>query len=252
MDPSLLAKSNTVYAIEERLVSFYLKGEDRSGFNRTLNIKVNGISRHGRLFSDKGELLENGDLIPGDIWHPYQNGLLVKFISNKDFFNEPYSSERRSLDCSITFSVIAPSIHAENETFVESLPERQIIRVVNANDSPTLYIPYSEKKVETFSSLSWDSNECSNGYVTVRCKCKLVNNDIKVNDVDGNMDFVRVDVSSSHGIMSLNEVHLNKTDFTSCSNRSQLGTNEDIFWNCQGSGSGDQKVSASSFEVDCH
>jgi hypothetical protein len=242
LDSSLVAFSTDIEAVEDKPVSFHLRGEDRSGFNRTLKIQVNEISRHGRLFGDNGELLENGVLLPGSIVHPYDDGLFVKFRSNKDFFNEPYSSERRSLDCSIYFSVLAPAV-AENDTLVESSRGRMIIKVVNVNDVPVLSVPYSDNVVETFSSLSWDRNECGRGHITSKCKSKVVINNIKVNDVDGNLDFVRVDISSSHGILSLNEVHVNKTDFTSCSNRSQFQITEDILWNCQGAGIGDQKVS---------
>lgn len=246
VDSSLVPFSTIIQGVEDKPVSFIFRGEDRSGYNRPLKIQVFEISRHGRLFNNKGEILETNFLVPGNISYPYNDGLPVTFRTNKDFFNEPHSSERRSLDCSIYFKVIASATSvAENDTtFVESSPGRLVIKVTNVNDPPSLAVRYSKNVVETFSSLSWDRNECARGRVTSKCRSKFLINHIRVNDVDGNLDFVRVDVSSSHGILSLNEVHLNKTDFTSCSNRSQYEQiNEDILWNCEGAGIGDQKVS---------
>ena len=72
-------------------------------------------------------------------------------------------------------------------------------------------------------------------------KSKLVFDDIEANDMDGNFDYVRVDVRSYHGILTLTEDHINKANFAGCSNRSNLDINGAV-WNCKGTGFGDLEV----------
>jgi hypothetical protein len=149
VDSSLVPFSKIIQSVEDKPVSFIFRGEDRSGYNRALKIQVYEISRHGRLFDNNGgEILETNFLVPGNISYPYNDGLPVTFRTNKDFFNEPHSSERRSLDCSIYFKVIAsakPVTEQNDTTFVESSPGRLVIKVTNVNDPPSLAVRYSKK-----------------------------------------------------------------------------------------------------------
>ncbi len=76
------------------------------------------------------------------------------------------------------------------------------------------------------------------------CPSRTNINGIQVMDVDRNIDFVRVDISTSNGVITLNQNHLDEANFAICSNRSANGV-EDVTWNCQGTGTGDLKVRVS-------
>ncbi len=74
------------------------------------------------------------------------------------------------------------------------------------------------------------------------CPSRTNINGIQVLDADRNLDFVRVDISTSNGVITLNQNYLDKANFAICSNRSANGV-EDVTWNCLGTGTGDLEVS---------
>jgi hypothetical protein len=238
IDPSLIAIQGELKVLEDEETLIYLKGNDTSGFNRTLRFQIKTIPLHGDLYDSDGRILGVNKLTSTKSSYPYDKGCVIKFVSEKDFFNEPYSLDRGFVDSDFSFAAVAP-----DDEYKASFPAKQEMTVVNVNDPPTLSIPYTEKTVHAFSSLSWDPDLCSNGFTSSKCKSKMITNEIEVNDVDNNIDFVRVDISSTQGMISLNSEHLNKTDFASCSNRTQLDLESSIVWNCKGSGNGDQEVS---------
>jgi hypothetical protein len=242
MDVSLIAIEGELTVLEDEEISFYLKGNDTSGLNRTLRFQIRTLPRHGDLVDANGRILGINKLTSDESSYPYDKGSLIKFVGKKDFFNEPYSLERGFVQSNFTFTVVAP-----NDGYKNSYPVRQEITVININDPPVLTLPYTEKTVHAFSSLSWDPDDCREGFATSKCKSKMITDEIKVNDVDGNIDFVRVDISSSHGMLSLNSKHLNKTDFASCSNRTQIDLKEEAVWNCKGGGNSDREVSINLF-----
>jgi len=242
MDVSLIAIEGELKVLEDEEISFYLKGNDTSGLNRTLRFQMKTIPRHGDLIDVNGRILGINKLTSDECSFPYDKGSLIKFVGKKDFFNEPYSLERGFIESNFTFAAVAPS-----DGYKSSYPARQEIKVININDPPVLTLPYTEKTIHAFSSLSWDPDDCREGFATSKCKSRMITDEIKVNDVDGNIDFVRVNISSSHGMLSLNSEYLNKTDFASCSNRTQIDLEEEAMWHCKGGGNSDREVSSNLF-----
>ena len=245
IDGTLEALKGEVWAVEEEALTFSIFGADTSGANRTLQFQIRSTPTHGNLFDDDGSLLMPGDLIKQISAHPYGTGAQITFVGSLDFFNEPNSIARPFAANHFDFVVTAPLL--EGDGFVSSYQNRFTVNVINSNDPPRLYIPYDIKPVTIFSSLSWDSQACvmessNGGGTTSDCNSKLFITDIQVFDVDGNLDFVRVDVASTHGVLSLNEDSLTQADFASCSNRSIISGLDEVTWNCRGSGIGDREV----------
>ncbi len=223
----------TIEVAEEEEVTFSVFGEDASGDNRTIGIQIRSLVQHGHLYDHNTNKALKIDQVIND------GSSTIKYVGEIDFFNEPYEVDSEPIEIYFFFSVV---VAIEGGGYITSLKMgRQNITVINVNDTPTLSIPYSIKHVSTFTSLSWNSEGCLSQSNNGKCKSKLVFDDIEANDVDGNFDYVRVDVRSYHGILTLTEDHINKVNFAGCSNRSNLAINQ-VVWECKGTGFGDLEV----------
>ena len=236
LDKTLIPQNCEIESVEEEEVIFSITGQDTSGVNRTLAFQIRSLPHHGFLYDQHDESLGIGSVIA--------NGTGLKFIGSKDFFNEPYSITHPPPDNYFFFSAI---LQLEGGAYISSLSLAKVtIKVINVNDPPILVIPFGVKQVDKFSSLSWNK-DCSRGNVSTKCKSKLIIDHIEIKDVDGHMDYVRLDITSSHGILTLNEDSLMKASFANCSNRSKTDLSE-VSWNCNGTGLGDREVSTFCFD----
>ncbi len=235
VDEALVPQDGEVVVVEEEESRFSITGVDLSGNNRTFGFQIRSLVQHGHVYDKTNNLLRLGQVI-------YQ-GDGLKYVGQKDYFNEPHAKDLVPADNIFLFSIVVPL--EDGVRYISSVKvARQKFTVVNVNDPPTLKIPYGVKFVSTFTTFSWNSKKCSfQEDIGDRCKSKLVLDGIMVDDVDGNLDYLRVDVKTSHGILTLNRDNLPKAIFASCSNRSHhnIGINKFI-WDCKGTGFGDREV----------
>lgn len=120
------------------------------------------------------------------------------------------------------------------------------VDVVNRNDAPILIVPTSEQVfVSTTSTLTNECDRCwkQDDNITTKCKCRALLGNITFADDDQDVDRVRVDISSLHGMLSIDPSHHNLADFNSCAGRG-FST-----WNCSGTGSHDKKVRSFSIVI---
>ena len=133
-----------------------------------------------------------------------------------------------------------------NDTIGISSPAQNNISIVNVNDPPSLRVPSSLQSILQFTSLNWESscdkiNEGESSQSSSSKEGCTNDNEIKgitIKDVDEGIDFVRVDVKSMFGILSLNRDDLLNAEFSSCSDRNTSMSR----WNCIGTGIGDTMV----------
>eukprot|EP01083_Nonionella_stella_P005201 15083_1 len=160
--------------------------------------------------------------------------------------------ESTYVDESFKYTILSQPPEAEEKKtsrLFESSPViRQQINVVNVNDPLAMNIPYGEQSLTTFSSLSWNTEGCYKepdrfwrDTFTENCETRLRLDGFQVLDADRNLDYVRVDIESSSGVLALNQEYLAQTSFAICSNRTASGV-VDVTWNCDGTGTGDSKM----------
>lgn len=230
----LEAYSTIAQGLEDESTVITLKGLDTSQFNRTLSFQLLSLPKHGILRQSNGKIVSIRYPFDDTSVYPYSYGIKFEYIPDANFFNEPRIPSRDDYLETFEFVVLASS--QENGKNEYSAPANVTIEVLNVNDPPVVSSRIRDRNIYPFSSLTWDENDC------IICKSKIVFYEpIKVLDPDRNFDFVRVDVTSSHGILTLKHNILNMTDFTSCSNRTSI---KDSLWNCKGSPTGDKEVSA--------
>lgn len=230
----LQAYTTIIQGVEDEKTIITLKGSDFSLMNRTLSFQLTSLPKHGTLQQSSGRPVSIRAPLDDKSIYPYTHGIKFEYLPNNDFFTEPRSVSHEEYSENFGFFVIA----ALQEGLIESSPPANItIEIVNVNDPPSISGRLRNRTIYQFSSLTWDKKEC------LICQSKaLFYEPIKVLDSDRNLDFVRVDVSSSHGIISLNQDVLNMSDFATCANRTDTENNS---WHCKGSPTGDREVSFS-------
>lgn len=236
-DETLILESSQIVNLkEEEEKYFYIKVNDTSGLKRNLKIKIKSIPKHGRLYLGDNVQIVNASLLPQTLSFPYENGFFMKYIGNLDYFNEPYQMAQSEDTEEVKFII---------RTSNSKKSSLQAIRfnIVNGNDPIEITSSERTKSIKTLSSLSFDPHNCGQETWNQRCISRAMIDDITVKDVDQNIDFVRVNVATSFGLVTLNKMYLNQTDFASCANRTQLEIDEEITWNCRGTGIGDTSVS---------
>lgn len=228
-----------------------LRGFDGSGRGRQLTFELTALPQNGMLFDGpKSPPLQVGSRLKNEDGESSMDSAIVYYKSNADFFNSPTLStagqaypESPFRNESFEFRVVTYN-DSSVLTGVSSCVDQEVI-VRNVNDPPSLSVPDRLLWTgSTFSSFLWDRAECS-GRTSEweqydasenECQSQLIFNGINVTDKDLDIDFVRVDVNSSQGILSLNTVHLGLAEFASCSGRNQST------WQCKGSGTGDKQM----------
>lgn len=252
LDKTLKAYTASHEGIEEKIASILIKGSDLSGMNRELYFQITSSPKHGKLMdpqSDRviqaGEVLNQTDPFP---W----NGLIINYKGNPHFFTYPLYDDTLAPNLhqdSFEFVVIAPQ---QNEALIgTSKPAQSNITLTNVNNPPLLEVPSTVQNIQMFSSLNWEKqrhdakshgddenvinksddkdNQC--------CNTNVIEG-ISVNDPDRGVDFARISIKSLFGMLSLNQEHLSKAEFASCSSRNTSESN----WNCFGTGTGDREV----------
>ena len=232
----ILESSRIIYLEEEEEKYFYINVNDTSDLKRNLQIKIKKIPKHGQLYLEDSVQIVNATLLPQTLTFPYENGFLMKYIGNLDYFNEPYP-KMQSEDAEELKFIIKSSNNQK------SILQAIRFNVVNVNDPIEVTSSKRTKSIKTLSSLSFDHHNCGQETWNQRCVSRAMIDDIEIKDVDDNIDFVRVDVATSFGLVTLNHLYLNQTDFASCANRTRMGIAEEITWNCKGTGIGDTSVS---------
>lgn len=225
----LQAYSTIIQGIEDEKTIITLKGSDSS--NRTLSFQLTSLPKHGTLQQSSGKPISIRVPLDDKSIYPYTHGIKFEYVPNKDFFTEPRVVAQEEYSENFSFVVAA-----SQDGPVESSSSANVtIEIVNVNDPPSISGRLRNRTIYQFSSLTWDKNEC------LVCQSKaLFYEPIKVLDSDRNFDFVRVDIFSSNGIISLNRDVLNMTDFATCANRTGM---ENDSWNCKGSPTGDKEAS---------
>lgn len=232
----ILESSENVYLEEEEEKYFYIKVNDTSDLQRNLQIKIKSIPKNGRLYLGDNVQIVNASLLPQTLSFPYENGFLMKYIGNLDFFNEPYQTIQEDIE-ELKFII-------KSSNNKKSVLQAIRFNVVNVNDPIEITSSERTKSIKTLSSLSFDPHNCGQETWNQKCISRAMIEDIKVKDVDENIDFVRVNIATSFGLVTLNQMYLNQTDFASCANRTQMDIAEEITWNCKGTGIGDTSVSS--------
>ena len=216
-----------------------LRGWDWSGWRRNVRYQILSLPTYGRLFedSDASNPLVEGSILAQIDTHPYWGGVTLLYESQHDFFNCPSITP---LDIhqneSFEFRVVTVS---EGIITGASTPAVQEVKVRNVNDAPILTVPRGEFEVEVFSALRWNETNCSkNAVAAMQCRSRHFLYEIAVEDRDHNMNYVRVDVNSSAGMVSLNPSAIHLADFASCSMRDDPTHG----WKCHGSGRSDESM----------
>ena len=234
--------------VEEKMTTLWLRGSDESGLKRMIYFRIVSLPQNGLLYEPlTNETIQAGDILLQTELHPYEHGVPIMYQGDVDFFTAPYVASSNYTE-SFAFDIITPLNGVVGVGY--SSPVLKEIVVLNDNDKTVLNFQKKVHRVIKFSSLGWTSNTCTDTLAkfsneTDKGACfnsfKLEINKLQVFDPDKNIDFVRVDVNSSlGGIISLNELYLNLTDFASCASRDEVLTTR---WNCQGSGVSNTKVS---------
>ena len=259
--------TNVAEGFEESMIPIFLQGSDKSVSQREVFYRIESLPRHGIIFEyNENDPISVGDLLDQTGLYPYKTRAEIKYKGQLNFFTMPYLNvtynddddpnlhdESTYVDESFQYTILSQPPEAEEKKtsgLFESSPIiRQQINVVNVNDPLAINIPYGEHSLTAFSSLSWNTEGCykepdrfwRNNF-TENCETRLRLDGFQVLDADRNLDYVRVDVESSSGILTLNQEYLIQTSFAICSNRTVSGV-EDVTWNCDGTGTGDSKVS---------
>ena len=228
--------------LEENSKLISIRGYDNSGLRRKLYFQVLSLPKHGTLIdaSDGNEIISIGDILKETDEYPYTKGASVKYEAGVDFFTSPYYSDTLNNSSeSFDFAVVIPL--NGTKSLGSSLPVRQDLTVINVNDPPKLSIPNVTKTLLLFSSLNWDIEDAfateevihrTNGFQ----QCRAEINGIAVFDSDRDVNYVKVVVNSTNGILILNRDNVHLADFVSCSSRNETE------WKCAGSGNGDKEV----------
>ncbi len=249
-DPSLIAHPSFEEGIEENIVPVLIKGSDESGMNRDLFFQITSLPENGVLMEPNSEhVIEVGDVLNQTDSYPW-TGIVVHYKGNDNFFTSPQTPQESILESepiyeSFAFAVMAPM---QNEVAIgTSSSVSNNITIVNVNDAPVLRAPVTTQSVNMFSSIHWNPT-CEDGEdeeknilsspLDKECTNDNVIRGINIKDPDKDMNFVRVDIKSTLGIISLNQDHLQKAEFASCSARNFTNST----WKCQGNGIGNEEV----------
>ena len=230
-----------------------LRGNDTSGLNRPLLFQLVTIPSHGRLLDERNFTLSVGSFVGGYAIFPYTEGVLVRYEGTKDFFTYPPPLPFESNKEYFEFRVIASS--SQDNSKESSLPVLQEIIIINVNDPTIIADSEPTRQQQQQNTLKLSSfnleNECDddidhdtndNGdhhlLKSFYGGCLLPFKNITVIDPDKNVDFVRVDIDTSYGLLSLDTLGMSMSIFISCTDQQLNST-----WKCKGSGSNDGSVS---------
>ena len=223
------------------------------------------------------DILAVGDVLNEHDEFPYQNGVKLYYKGRKDFFTTfiPASSmgstdNRNDKDSTLinrSSNISSPSTQILNGdgreyfdfmvtaskdgvVYAHSQPSSHEIVVINVNDIPSISFPSEDSYIiSSFTSFSWNEEDVCIPYsvsskhkdevMSMQCtgSSKAYIHNISIIDRDQSVDFLRVDVSSSNGLLTLNQEHLSGADFITCANR------DEAKWSCKGTGIDDREVS---------
>lgn len=216
---------NSVILIQGRTeeTPISIGGMGESTTDRTLQVVIKSVPRYGILFADQ-DMLEKDSVIQ------MRQGESYVFVSYKStdelFFSLPQShSSNATQYAADEFEFTVEAIHpvtGESMNFLgnDTLLTIQRIEVLNVNHRPSLIFP---------------ENSVTLTIPTLGSSFVLVDG-IYVNDIDNNVNRVRVDVWSDNGELTLNDKYRNLADFESCSGRWELD------WRCRGDGVSDRNM----------
>ena len=243
LDDSLVAYSSFHEGREESVLPITIKGADSSG-NRELSFQIKSLPKHGILFEPGSDHIIKEDEILNQTDFPPWSGVTINYKGDKDFFTRPYQrlgdalheTDEPIMYESFGFSVLAK--HAGEEAIRTSESAQCQISIINVNDPPTLNVPSTIPSFYKFSSVHWDSFCDQEGNFQCSNNSNLING-IDIQDFDQGIDFVRVDLKSKHGILTLNGENLRYAEFASCNQGALITSN---LWSCNGTGIGDKEV----------
>ncbi len=242
---------------EGSTIPVLLKGSDTSGMNRELTYQITSLPKYGILLdSDSKYLIQEGDFLTQTDPYPWA-GVLVNYKGNVNFFTIPYAKEENhgSPRRYESFEFAALALIPSDLKIGRSLSALNNITLININVPTILKVPNNLQTIYRFSAINWVSNcdtpddeeddsiKGDDRVVKWRDSSKACSRDneingISVKDPDEGVEFVRVDVESKHGFLTLNQDHLLKADFVSCSQRNVTR----LDWFCRGTGIGDREV----------
>ena len=195
----------------------------------TTSIQIVSVPTHGNLVSSQdGLYLTNGSIIDNAATGGYVN---LQYVALEDtYFNTPSTTSRGQEINGIQPESFTYRILAINRITKEVISASEIvvqpIFVVNLNHKPTLSVPKSATAVQ--------------GQSTTGSTRDFILNDVHLEDIDRNVDKVRVSVWSEAGSLYLNEAFLELADFDDCSSRYMYKS--DSNWKCQGRGRSDRTM----------
>lgn len=250
LDKTLMANASLNEGLEESAIQILIKGSDTSGMKRDLLYQITSLPQNGVLFEPESQhIIKAGEVLNQTDSYPW-SGMTINYVGNKNFFTSPHTwvnlpSELPKYE-SFAFVIVANVSDKANDTIGISSPVQNNISIVNINDPPSLEVPSSVQPILQFTALNWESN-CNKIDQEERYQSSLSDeqctndheiNGITIDDADKGIDFVRVDVKSKFGILSLNQDNLLNAEFSSCSDRNSSMSQ----WNCVGTGIGDTMV----------
>jgi len=219
------------------LVSIY--GSDAN--KRTVIYQVISTPRKGIIYDIENPTvpMKESDILSQRSSFPYNEAAKLLYKSIPGWFSIPDSMANGTLlrirQDSFTFKTIA--LDADGQLGQDaSLPVEHIVQVMNVNDPPVFDVSETQLTVHATSSLLSEDDFCWDLPKRETCFCAVQLRNVSLIDSDLNVDRIRIDISANIGFLSLNADDLQLADFNTCINRTG-------HWNCEGSGTNDQKVS---------
>ena len=219
------------------LVSIY--GNDAN--KRKIIYQVISTPRKGIIYDIGNPTIpmKESDVLSQRSSFPYNEAAKLLYKSIPGWFSIPDSMANGTLlgirQDSFTFKTIA--LDADGQPGQDaSLPVEHIVKVINVNDPPVFDVSETQLTVYATSSLLSEDDFCWDLSKPETCFCAVRLRNVSLLDMDLNVDRIRIDISANIGFLSLNADDLHLADFNTCMNRTG-------YWNCEGSGTNDQKVS---------
>ena len=239
--------------VEETAGDVLLRGFDNSTSKRDLRFRIAELPQHGDLYDPTNMVkkLEVGSIIEGVDSCPDPSnfatcypGVNVKYVGNKDYFNYPEkmfngSSVSSEWDRFKFNAVVSAS------TSAKSLPKTQRVKVINRNDRTEITGPKDNIFVYALSNADKSERErfCEIEENKEKKECIYGGvariSGITVNEVDKNVDRVRVSIKSEtgNGKVALNLEHLDLANFVSCNfPKPSSDFDKNRPWKCEGDG----------------
>ncbi len=199
---------------EDTDTSITIHGSDAVQIGRNITFVISTIPTYGTLIdpSTESPIKNKGESLSTTLVPPYDGGIEIQYVPSEDYFSS-------DSDVPETFSYY---VAATEDIESKSKEASVVLNVINVNDPLELSCP---------DSYTLTPPEDEKIY-------QVILNNFGMDDTDLNVDMVRMVISASYGSLTLNQEFANDIDFSSpdiCYGQEK--------WTCEGSGSGDSRMS---------